>query len=269
MVVFVATLLLLTILQSHCLHINGSSPKASNYYWALKILGRNDPAPEHQSNVNLVFEIGSRDLLDGNRLADFYNCTVYSFEASAKNHDTMVFNNHDDRVVIVRSAVSKKDGMIAFLAANTSAYKNAGFGSLHEADFETNRSPSDPDFRKNNTQMVVMANSTRLDTFIKSVTKRAPDMICMDCQESELEAVMSAGEQLRHVKYLIFEAATFATYKGGNTFRDMHIYLDSMDFKFIAFKKLGGRKNHLSFTFPSDFVVGNNETADFLYASKR
>ena len=226
-----AIVLLLLLCSSHAEYHGGlrnasvaaptrpESRKASNYYWALKILGRNDPSPHHPNNVHLVFEIGSRDLLDGNRLADYYNATVYSFEASPSNHATMEWSNDDERVVIVRSAVSQKDGHVSFLAVNTSAYKNSGFGSLHEADFETNRAAGDPDYRKNGTQILIRANSTRLDTFIRKVSKRAPDMICMDCQESELEAVASAGELLRDVKYVIFEAATIATYKGGNTFR--------------------------------------------------
>lgn len=42
-----------------------------------------------------------------------------------------------------------------------------------------------------------------------------------------------------------------------------------MGFKFIALKKLGGKKNLLSFTLPPDFVVGKNETADFLYVNEK
>jgi len=74
--------------------------------------------------VKLIFEVGSRDIKDGNNLAHHFNCPVYSFEANPDNYDEMIMNNLDSRVNFIRSAVSDVDGFVTFYPYNLTLYNN-------------------------------------------------------------------------------------------------------------------------------------------------
>ena len=36
----------------------------------------------NQININNIFELGSRDLIDANKLQEFFNCKIYAFECN-------------------------------------------------------------------------------------------------------------------------------------------------------------------------------------------
>ena len=95
---------------------NNKIPQSSNYRWVYQYI--------NITNVKLVFEVGSRDIKDGNNLAHHFNCPVYSFEANPDNYDEMIINNVDDRVKFIRTAVSDIDGYITFYPYNLTLYNN-------------------------------------------------------------------------------------------------------------------------------------------------
>lgn len=127
------------------------SAKANNYGWAFSMIdhfhlaqnlsiSKSDPGVEKKPRgINLIFEVGSRDLKDGNSLADYFNAKVYSFDANPENYPYMEQHNTDSRVTIVKSAVSTIDGNITFYPTNLTLYRNPGASSMFLNDFVTNR----------------------------------------------------------------------------------------------------------------------------------
>ena len=265
-------LLLLLLLQS--VVVDGRPRKleiGGNYHWAAKIIGRNDPHNHSDAgNVHLAFEVGSRDLLDGNFLAKWYGCDVFSFEADAKNHRAMLSNNLDKRVRPVHSAVTTTDGAVSFFSVNQSRYNNTGMGSLMLLDFKTNRSPNDADYNKSaaDIQYEVRVPSTRLDSFILKNGLRAPDLLCIDAQEAELAVLQSAGDFLGAVKYVVVEVTTAPQYSGGASLQMIHTFLTTGkhgDFTFVALRYQFGKGN-IVFQYPEAPAFGG---ADVLYKNRR
>jgi len=228
-------------------------------------MGRNDPTNyTHPANVDMIFEIGSRDLRDGNSLAHFFDAIVYSFEPNPENHGECEENNKDPRVHLVKSAVSQIDGPISFFPYNLSLYANRGAGSVHMSDFVTNRNELDHDYKRDPVQYEVKVPSTRLDTFITSVSKRVPDMLCLDVQEAEKEVLESAGEvYLRRIKFIVLETSVSAQYVNGSVFDDIHTFLSNRGFEFKAMKYLNG-KNAIHFKVPTKLSGG----ADVFYINR-
>ena len=236
---------------------------------------RKDQLRAMKSSIKLVFEVGSRDCLDANFLAFVFNATVYSFEANPDNLPVMIANNKDqDRVKIIRSAVSSVDGYVQFYPYNLSLYNNRGAGSLYLQDFVNNRNVTDPDYNRSTVQYKTNVSSTRLDTFITKTlpsleqptnsvrSVRVPDLLCLDVQESELEVLRSAGSFLSNIKHVIFESSQFSQYVGGSTFLSIHEYMVSQGFNLTA-SKIG--RNVVMKKMPA-MPMKKDGVYDFLYS---
>jgi hypothetical protein len=65
------------------------------------------------------------------------------------------------------------------------------------------------------------------------------DLICMDLQGYELQALKSAGNFLSKIKYIITEACYVSTYVGGVNFEDLNKFLNENGFNFISSDKTG------------------------------
>jgi FkbM family methyltransferase len=242
-----------------------------NYQWAVNILGENDQNHSNPATVELVFEVGSRDLLDGNYLAQYYNATVYSFEANPLLHTTMAEHNTDERVHIVRAAIASTDGTIT-LSLDYAANRTRN----HHGDGPTK---------------VVTVNSTRLDTFISASTShRPPDLLCLDCLACALEGLKSSGEYLDRIKYVIFTASSSSAVCRHRThpaespqsnqnkycplYKDIHTYLESRGFRFHVMRGSNRSKHHNSnsnvvfqFVEPPGLLVDG--VASFLYINRQ
>lgn len=242
-----------------------SVPRAHNYAWAANVLRTLFDI----SDIKLVFEVGSRDLMDGNFIAHFFNATVFSFEANPENVKVMKENNADPRVNIVESAVSRLNGMIQFYPYNLSLYDNRGGGSVFMTDFVTNRNVGDADYNRTSVQYEVNVTSTRLDTFVDKLSLRPPtgaydkryipDMLCLDVQESEEDVLRSAGSYLKQMKHVVVEASAKPQYKSDfRNFDRIHEYMVSMGFNLTASK--AGRHVMLR-------TIPKEKSGDFLYSN--
>lgn len=194
-----------------------------SYNWAYPYINK--------SFIKHIFEIGSRDCIDANDLATYFNCNVTAFECNPDGIIECKKNINTDRVTLIESAVSNVDGIVKFYPFDVTKYNNIGASSLFEIDFITNRATTDPDYGKRDIQSEIDVRSVRLDTFLQ--TNTSPDLICMDVQESELLVLEGLGERLKDVKYIITEASLTPTYKGGCDFFKLDSYLKSQGFQFI------------------------------------
>lgn len=208
---------------------------AANYRWVYKLIDNSE-----RSNISLIFEVGSRDLLDANQLAEHFDATVFAFEGSPDNHKLMERHNDDPRVQMVRSVVSTVDGPVTFHPFNLSLYSNRGASSLFMIDFAS-RDPRDKDFNRSAVQYSAAVPSTRLDTFMTKIGASHLDLLCMDVQEAELEVVKSLGSMISQVQFIVSEVSTASTYIGGSNFSALHDYLTAHGFAYVAGKQPSSR----------------------------
>jgi FkbM family methyltransferase len=194
-----------------------------------------------KENVKVIFELGSRDAIDAIKLANWFDCVVYAFEC---NPDCLVeckkqLTNVDHKnVVLVEKAVSLVEGDVTFYPFDISKYDNMGASSLLKIDFSM-RDPTDPDYNMANPQTQITVPGTRLDTFIADHHITGVDLLCIDLQGYELNALKSLGEHLHNVKYIITECSVQSTYTDGATFNDVATYLADYHFTYVCSNRFG------------------------------
>jgi FkbM family methyltransferase len=192
-----------------------------------------------QHPVNTVLELGSRDLKDGIELLKVFPAHVYSFECNPDclalceaNYATLD-SASASRLTLVPCAVSTTDGPVSFFSFDRAQYDNVGASSMLKIDF-TKRHTSDPDYGRPNPQVEVTVQGVRMDTFCTRMGLKSVDLVCMDLQGYELEALKSFGSALSNVRYVILETASKSTYTGGACFTDVKAFLESAGFGFVG-----------------------------------
>jgi FkbM family methyltransferase len=199
-----------------------------------------------QNNVNIIFELGSRDLIDGIQMLNYYRKTnkLYSFECNPTCVEKCIAlyktlsDTVKDKVDIVTKAVSLENGPISFMMVDENLMDNCGASSIYEIDF-SNRIKSDPDRNRNPVQKKITVDSIRLDTFCNNNNIKNIDLIAMDLQGYELNALKSLGLLLQNVKYIITETCIQSTYKEGCNFKELYEFLSQNGFKYMVSDKYG------------------------------
>ena len=194
-----------------------------------------------KTRVQTIFELGSRDLLDANKLEDYYNCPVYAFECNPdclEICDSVATLFENKNIHLVRKAVSLKDGPVSFYPFDITKYDNMGASSMFKIDFD-HRDKDDPDYKRPSPQTEIVVDGTRLDTFMAENRVVRVDMLCVDLQGYELPAIQSLGSRLDDVKYIITECSIQSTYDGGTTFVELAEYLGKSGFKYVCSNRFG------------------------------
>ncbi len=220
----------------------------------------------NKEQVRIIFELGSRDLIDAIKLIDcFDNSIIHSFEC---NHDCLEvckinFNklndNYKNRIFLVEKAVSISDGYINFYPFDLAKYNNMGASSLLKIDF-SNRDLNDPDYNRPNPQKEVVVEGIRLDTYMNYNNIQNIDLLCIDLQGYELNAIKSLGEKIKNVKYIITETCIESTYTNGDTFKELNDYLNKHNFYYEM-------SNSFQKNFPDLSIKGFSEF-DCLFINK-
>lgn len=201
-----------------------------------------------KNQIKIIFELGSRDLVDAIKLLNCFNnnCKVYAFEcnpdALATCYATLEGLTEDkkSRLFFIDNAVSILDGDVTFYPFDLNKYNNIGASSMFKIDFST-RSVNDPDYNLPNPQKEVKVLGTRLDTFIDRHHIENIDLMCIDLQGYELNALKSLGSKLNNVKYIITECSISTTYINGVEFKELSDYLALYNFKYIRSNKYGSK----------------------------
>lgn len=212
-----------------------------------------------KSKIKTIFELGSRDLQDAIKLSNYFeDSKLYAFEC---NPDCLeichtAFAILDEkikkRLFLINKAVSSVNGQICFYPFDLQLYDNMGASSMLEIDFSM-RHPSDPDFNRENPQKEIKVDGVRLDTFLKDNNISNIDLLCMDLQGYELQALQSLGKYLIDVKYIITECSIQSTYKNGASFQELEAYLECFGFHYVCSNKFGERRPDLSQIHFSEF----------------
>jgi hypothetical protein len=222
----------------------------------------------NSNQIKTVFELGSCDLTDGIKLLNsFEDCNVYSFEC---NPDGLIECNKNlsnleedkkKRIFLIDKAVSTVNGDVTFYPFDLQKYNNKGASSMLKIDF-TIRNKDDPDYNLPNPQKEIKVNGTRLDTFMDENQIKNIDLLCIDLQGYELNALKSLGNHLHNVKYIITECSIVSTYTNGSTFKELNEYLSNYNFKYDSSNTFGEQYPELRLTGFSEFdALFINESA--------
>lgn len=197
-----------------------SSCVVDNYSWAYKYI-------DH-SSVTKILELGSRDGLDSLSLCQNLDADVLCFEPDPRNYLAVTKNiAQNPRIKALKFAVGNESGLVDFFSA-TEAFGNPGASSMFVLkDGDQNRL----DIEK---QRKIRVKSVRLDDLSLSA-----DLIAMDIQGAELDALQGGVQTLQGVKYVIFEASLNGSYKNGATWRPIHLFLKNQGFEFLSTRAYG------------------------------
>lgn len=211
------------------------------------------------NQIKTIFELGSCNLIDAIKLLHhFQSSKIYSFEC---NNDCLIecyknLNNLEEekkkRLVLIDKAVSINNGDVIFYPFDLKKYNNMGASSMLLIDFSL-RDIKDHDYNRKNPQTKIIVNGVRLDTFIDENHIDNIDLLCIDLQGYELNAIKSLGNHLHKIKYIITECSIVSTYTNGATFKELNEYLSNYNFKYVSSNKFGENFPDLSLKYFSEF----------------
>jgi FkbM family methyltransferase len=192
-----------------------------------------------QGPVKTILELGSRDLEDAVRLVQHFDAHVYAFECNPDCVELCYKKQAElppsvaEKLTFVPYAVSGTDGPVTFFPFDREKYDNMGASSMLKIDF-TKRDQLDPDYGRPNPQKAVTVPGLRMDTFCDAHGVSPLDLVCMDLQGYELEALKSFGAVINNVRYIITEVAFESTYEGGTGFEALRRFLETHGFAFVG-----------------------------------
>lgn len=208
-----------------------------------------------RSEINVIFELGARDLIDSNRLQQYYDATIYSFECSPdclevcdKNYRKL----NNPHINLVKKAVCEENKPIKFYPFDLTKYDNMGSSSLFKIDFSI-RNDDDPDKNRENPQREIIVDGIRLDDFCSENNIRNVDLLCIDLQGAELIALKSLGKYLNTVKHVITEVSVNPSYIGAANFIEVNGYLKKFGFNYVCSIKWGNKMPDLTLKGFSEF----------------
>jgi FkbM family methyltransferase len=210
-----------------------------------------------KDKIKIILELGSRDLIDAIKLQKYYNCKVYAFECNPDCLNICKVNYHKlDNVTkksinLIESAVSLDNGHVKFYPFDLEKYNNMGASSMLKIDF-TKRNKWDPDYNRPNPQKEIVVPSIRLDTFITNIKINNIDLLCIDLQGYELNALLSLGDEIKNVKYIITETCINSTYDNGSTFNELYDHLKKYNFTYVC-------SDEFQYELPNNELVGFSE----------
>jgi FkbM family methyltransferase len=195
-------------------------------------------------SIHTIFELGSRDLHDAVKLYDYYKSPIYAFECSedclkvCRQTQATMTDEQRRNIYLIDSAVSITNGPVIFYPFDLSQYNNMGASSMLKIDF-TKRETSDGDYGRTNPQKEITVPGIRIDTFITNNNINTVDLVCMDLQGYELMALMSFGQKLNNVKYIITECQIKSTYNNGVDWNDLNAFLTYHGFTLVTTDMFG------------------------------
>ena len=173
-----------------------------------------------KEDINIILELGARHGRDTIQLKEYFDAKVVSFECNPNVlEDCRERLSPVDDITLVEKAVWSEDKVIKFYPVMNG---NIGASSAFKAN------PKYP-YEKYE-QSVVEVDAVRLDDWWNKNGIGNIDLICMDIQGSELEALKGMGELLKDVKYIITECQYKRLYKNTPLLNDLDDFLHSLGF---------------------------------------
>lgn len=193
-------------------------------------------------DIKTIFDIGSLNGAESYFFGQILpHCKVYSFEANPKSAKMVIDNQKEfsDRLMCVQKAVTNYDGTADFHITRG----NVGASSL----LVPTGGPAGTDFEK------VTVECTTIDSFCKQNFIDKVDLVWMDLQGNELNALKGMGEYIHNIKAIHTEVGNQSYYIGQSLHPEITNYLSQQGF----------------IKYPEAYQCGSNWEEDVLYIRKR
>lgn len=152
-----------------------------------------------KNNINLIFEVGSRDLKDAITLQNYFNAKVYAYEANPLMHQICKENlNNNTMITFCPYGLGDKITQKEFYVYTPNLSLN--IQSIGASSF----------FQRTDNNI----NQTKYDKpiFISTIEKEAEnfnlksiDLLCMDVQGYELNILKGCNDFITKINYIILE----------------------------------------------------------------
>ena len=221
----------------------------------------------NKDEIKIIFELGCGDLFNTFKLFAYYGATIYSFECNpeciieCEENLNLMKKYVKDKIILVKKAVAEKNGYVSFYPFDINKFNNKGASSMLKIDFSM-RNINDADYNRPNPQKEIVVESTRLDTFMNMHDILKIDLLCIDLQGYELNAIKSLDDKLKNVKYILTSTAIQSTYTNGTTFKELESFLLEFNFKYCCSATYDYNYPDLSLTGYSEFealFINENE----------
>lgn len=192
-----------------------------------------------EENINIIFEFGSRYGEDTIEFAKrFPHSRIFAFEC---NPNTLEFCRNNlknyNNITLTEKAISNYDGEVAFYAIDkektitTWVDGNQGASSLLKASgkYEVEKYA----------QKEIYVDAITLKTFMLENNIDDIDLLWMDIQGGELNALKGLYDKIKKVKIMHIEVEFFEIYENQPLFKEILSFLDESGFKFLGFTQNG------------------------------
>lgn len=171
-----------------------------------------------KEEVNTIFELGSRDGLDAIDLRNYFDAKVIAWECNPSAIEICKNNlQGQSNIELVEKAVWSSNKTITFRPVING---NTGASSVFEAN-------SDYPYEIPYQQKDIEVPAVRIDEYWQG---DSIDLLAMDLQGSELEALKGMGSLLNDVKYIITEGQYKRLYHDTPLISDIAEYLSQFGF---------------------------------------
>lgn len=186
-----------------------------------------------KESIEVIAEAGARDLIDALELEKIYpNAKILSFECNPECVEVCKHNLKfsQGRINFFDCALSNKNDTLSFYSFDSENCNehDAGVSSLYEHK-DTNNVP----------MKKIQVPARTLKTILKDLNLEKIDMLCLDLQGGEYNALLGLQEYIDAVKYIIVEfdssfykeapdANTLTSFLKNNNFTPIHTNNDTL-----------------------------------------
>jgi len=177
--------------------------------------------------IRSVLELGSRDALDAIRLADLFKCEVVAWECNPSAIELCKHHIGDRTdITLVEKAVWSESKLLTFRPVVNG---NLGASSVFKANHAY---PHEKPYE----QVEITVEAMRVDEWWGDRTR--PNLLCMDLQGAEMEALESLGDMIDEIDYIITEGQWKRLYHDTPLIEDISDFLVERGFRLTKFKEV-------------------------------
>lgn len=173
----------------------------------------------------IIFDIGCNNAVELDVFfAVFKNPTIFCFEPDPRAIQRFKEKNkgkREENIFLIEKAVGDIDGTIPFFQSDGTLYNVPNWdqsGSIKQPlENEIHKIWPDLEFKQNPTKV----QSIRLDTFCQQNNIAEIDLIWMDVQGAELEALSGATNILKNTKYIYTECPIVKMYESDSNIENI------------------------------------------------
>jgi FkbM family methyltransferase len=177
-----------------------------------------------------ALELGSRDAKDAKWLADEYNVPVVCWEANPPSIEVceFVIGDREDITLVPKAAWSESGPLKFFPVING----NIGASSAFKAD------PAYPYERRYQQKEIEVEAQRVADWYDENPEHDRPNLLCIDLQGAEIEALKGCVGILQDVEVIVTEGQYRRLYHDTPLISDIETYLNEHDFHMVTGNKV-------------------------------